>query len=74
MKRWGYVKGDVNYKKIAEQVYTAASTRETMKAMSLKPPAHNSVTHTFALGKTRLFDPEQPEAYLKSFAIRKASA
>jgi nitrate/nitrite transport system substrate-binding protein len=74
MKRWGYVKGDVDYKKLAEQVYTAAETREAMKAMGLKPPTQNSITHTFALGKTRLFDPERPEAYLKSFAIRKAGS
>jgi nitrate/nitrite transport system substrate-binding protein len=74
MKRWGYVKGDVDYKKIAEQVYTATETREAMKAMGLKPPSQNSITHTFALGKTRLFDPERPEAYLKSFAIRKAGS
>ncbi|HSF07023.1 MAG TPA: CmpA/NrtA family ABC transporter substrate-binding protein [Methylomirabilota bacterium] len=74
MKRWGYVKGDVDYKKVAEQVYTATGTREAMRAMGLKAPAQSSVTHAFALGKTRLFDPERPEEYLKSFTIRKATA
>ena len=73
MKRWGYVKDDVDYKTIAERVYTATETREAMKAMGLKPPAQNSISHAFALGKTRLFDPAQPEAYLKSFAIRKVT-
>ena len=74
MKRWGYLKGDVEYQKIAEQVYTATGTREAMKAMGLKPPAQNSMPHAFALGKTRTFDPARPEEYLKAFAIRKADA
>jgi hypothetical protein len=43
-----------------------------MKALGHKPPAQNSVKHTFALGKTRVFDPDRPEEYVKSFAIRKA--
>ncbi len=72
MKRWGYVKGDVDYRKVAEQVYTATGTREAMKAMGLKPPAQNSTKHSFALGKTRVFDPDKPDDYLKSFPIRKA--
>jgi nitrate/nitrite transport system substrate-binding protein len=72
MKRWGYVKGDVDYRKIAEQVYTATATRETMKALGQKAPAQNAVKHTFALGRTLLFDADKPEDYLKSFAIRKA--
>jgi nitrate/nitrite transport system substrate-binding protein len=72
MKRWGYLKGDVDYRKVAEQVYAATGTREAMKAMGLKPPAQNSTRHSFALGKTRVFDPDKPEDYLKSFPIRKA--
>ena len=71
MKRWGYVKGDVDYKKIAEQVYLAAGCREVMKALNYKAPAQNSTKHTFAMGATRVFDPDKPEEYIRSFPIRK---
>ncbi|TAL10861.1 MAG: nitrate ABC transporter substrate-binding protein [Nitrospirae bacterium] len=69
MKRWGYVKGDVNYKKIAEEVYLTSSCREVMQAMGHKPPKDNLKKHKFADGK--VFDPEKPEEYIKSFAIRR---
>ena len=72
MKRWGYIKGDVDYKKIAEQVYLASGCRDVMKALGYKAPAQNSTRHTFVLGKTKVFDPDKPEEYVKSFAIRKA--
>ncbi len=71
MKRWGYLKGDVDYRKIAAEVYTAAGTRETMKALGFKAPGENAIKHTFALGKTRVFDPDRAEEYVKSFPIRK---
>jgi nitrate/nitrite transport system substrate-binding protein len=71
MKRWGYIKEDVDYKKIAEQVYLAADCREVMKTLGYKPPAQNATKHTFLVGKTKLFDPEKPEDYVKSFAIRR---
>ena len=72
MKRWGYVKGDVNYKKVAEEVFLATGTREAMKALGYKAPDANSVKHEFAHGRTKLFDPDKPEDYLKTFAIRRA--
>ena len=69
MKRWGYIKGDVNYKKIAEEVYLTSSCREVMEAMGQKPPKENLKKHVFYDGK--VFDPEKPEDYLKTFAIRR---
>jgi nitrate/nitrite transport system substrate-binding protein len=72
MKRWGYVKGDIEYKKVSAEVYTAMGTRETMKALGLQAPAQNSIKHAFALGKNKVFDPDKPEEYVKSFPIRKA--
>jgi nitrate/nitrite transport system substrate-binding protein len=69
MKRWGYIKGDVNYKKIAEEVYLTASCREVMQSMGHKPPTENSKKHRFADGK--VFDPDKPEEYINSFAIRR---
>jgi len=69
MKRWGYIKGDVNYRKIAEEVYLTSSCREVMQAMGHKAPKDNMKTHRFADGK--VFDPERPEDYVNSFAIRR---
>ena len=71
MKRWGYIKGDVNYQKIAEEVYLASECREVMKSMGYKAPAQSTTKHNFLLGKTKVFDPAKPEEYIKSFAIRR---
>jgi nitrate/nitrite transport system substrate-binding protein len=72
MKRWGYLKTDVNYRKIAEEVFLAAGCREAMRTLGQKAPDSNTVKHAFTLGKTRIFDPDKPEEYLKSFAISRA--
>ena len=37
MKRWGYIKGDVNYKAIAEEVYLATDAQKLMAEMALEP-------------------------------------
>jgi nitrate/nitrite transport system substrate-binding protein len=69
MKRWGQIKGDVDYKAVAEQVYLATDTGKVMKEMGLAPPvtAYKSFT---VMGK--VFDPGKPDDYVKSFAIRRA--
>jgi nitrate/nitrite transport system substrate-binding protein len=70
MKRWGQIKGDVDYKAVAEQVYLATDTKKLMAEMGLTPPA--SAYKSFAvMGKN--FDPAKPEDYVASFKIRKAS-
>jgi nitrate/nitrite transport system substrate-binding protein len=71
MKRWGYLKSDVDYKKVAADVFLATGTREAMRAVRQKAPESNSVKHTFALGKTRVFDPDRPDEYLKSFSMKR---
>ena len=38
MKRWGYVKGDVNYKQIAEQVFLLTDAKKRMKELDQKVP------------------------------------
>ncbi|MDB5632819.1 MAG: nrtA, partial [Tardiphaga sp.] len=70
MQRWGQIKGDVDYKGVAEQVYLAADTGKVMKEMGLTPPA-TSYKSFQVMGKT--FDPEKPAEYLASFKIRKAT-
>ena len=69
MKRWGQIKGEVDYKAIAAQVYLTTDAARLMKELGLTPP--ETSTKTFSvMGK--LFDPDKPEAYLQSFAIRRA--
>jgi nitrate/nitrite transport system substrate-binding protein len=68
MKRWGYVKGDIDYKKIAEEVYLTADCGKVMKDLGLTPPDTTYRNHTI-MGKT--FDPAKPEAYVDSFAIKR---
>src|SRR6267378_414460 len=70
MKRWGQIKGDVDYKAVAEQVYLATDTGKVMKEMGLTPPT-TSYKSFSVMGKT--FDPTKPDDYLASFKIRKAS-
>ncbi len=70
MKRWGYIKGDVNYKQVAEQVFRAADCGKLMKELGYTPPATTYTKHTI-MGK--VFDPTKPEAYVKSFKISKKS-
>jgi nitrate/nitrite transport system substrate-binding protein len=71
MKRWGYLKADVSYRKVAEEVFLATGCRDAMRVLGQKPPEVNAIKHAFALGKTRVFDPDKPDDYLKSFAIRR---
>ena len=68
MKRWGQLKGDVDYQKIAKEVFLATDAAKVMKEMGLTPPA--ATTKTFSvMGKP--FDPAKAEDYAKSFAIKR---
>ena len=68
MKRWGQVKGDVDYRGVAEQVFLATDTGKVMTEMGLAPPprAYKSFV---VMGKT--FDPAKPDEYVGSFAIKR---
>jgi len=69
MKRWGQLKGDVDYAGVAKQVFLATDTTRLMKEVGLTPPT--ATTKSFSvMGKT--FDPAKPEDYIKSFAIKRA--
>ena len=70
MKRWGYVKGDVNYKQIAEQVFLATDARKRMADLGQKAPA-SAYAKFKVMGKE--FDPAKPDAYVASFALKKAT-
>jgi nitrate/nitrite transport system substrate-binding protein len=68
MKRWGQIKGDVDYKAVAEQVYLATDTAKFMKEVGLAPPTAGSKSFK-VMGKE--FDPAKPDDYLRSFAIKR---
>jgi nitrate/nitrite transport system substrate-binding protein len=69
MKRWGYVKGDVDYKAIAEKVFLLTDAKKTMRALGQTPPEGTSPKFTI-MGK--VFDPSKPDDYVKSFAVARA--
>ena len=68
MKRWGYVKGDVNYKQIAEQVFLVTEAKKYMAQLDMKAPA-SSYAKFKVMGKE--FDPQKPDEYLRSFTIKR---
>jgi nitrate/nitrite transport system substrate-binding protein len=70
MKRWGYIKGDVDYRQIAEKVFMVTDARKHMAEVEMKAPAR-SYARFKVMGKE--FDPAKPDAYLASFAIKKAA-
>ena len=66
MKRWGQIKGDVDYAGIARQVYLSTDAARLMQEAGMTPPTAKNIT---VMG--RAFDPAAPEDYVKSFAIRR---
>jgi nitrate/nitrite transport system substrate-binding protein len=69
MKRWGQIKGDIDYQKIAQEVFLATDAAKLMSQAGLTPPS--ATTKSFSvMGKT--FDPSKPEAYLNSFKIKRS--
>ena len=68
MKRWGYVKGDVDYKGIAEQVFLLTDAKKQMKTLDEKVP-EGAYRKYKVMGKE--FDPAKAAEYAASFAIRK---
>ena len=69
MKRWGQIKGDVDYAKVAQQVFLATDAAKVMKEMGLTPPTTTSKTFS-VMGKA--FDPAKPAEYVESFAIKRS--
>jgi nitrate/nitrite transport system substrate-binding protein len=68
MKRWGQLKGEVDYQAVANQIYLATDAKKLMKEMGLAVP--EATTKTFSvMGKA--FDPAKPAEYLASFAIKR---
>jgi nitrate/nitrite transport system substrate-binding protein len=70
MKRWGYLKGDVNYNQIAEKVFLITDARKHMKDLGMPFTAGPGYAKHKIMGKE--FDPAKAAAYADSFAIKKA--
>ncbi len=70
MKRWGYLKGDVNYKQVAEKVFLITDAKKHMKELG-QPVPDGAYKKFKVMGKE--FDAAKPDDYLKSFAISKAA-
>ena len=68
MKRWGQLKANVDYAKVAQEVFLATDATRLMKEVGLAPPAQ---TTKKLMVMKKEFDPAQPEAYLASFAIKR---
>jgi nitrate/nitrite transport system substrate-binding protein len=68
MKRWGQVKGNIDYAKVAREVFLATDAAKIMKEAGMKAPATSSKKFS-VMGKE--FDPAKPDAYIESFAIKR---
>lgn len=71
MKRWGYVKGDINYRQIAEKVFLLTDAKKYMAQAGFRPP-EGAYRKFKVMGKE--FDPAKPDEYVRSFAISRAPA
>jgi nitrate/nitrite transport system substrate-binding protein len=70
MKRWGYIKGDVDYKGLTEKVFLLTDAKMHMKELGMPVPqgANKPIT---VMGK--VFDVAKPDAYADSFAIKRSA-
>jgi nitrate/nitrite transport system substrate-binding protein len=68
MKRWGQIKGDIDYQKIAQEVFLATDAAKLMSQAGLTPPTTTSKSFS-VMGK--VFDPSKPEQYIQSFKIKR---
>ncbi|MCF8204885.1 MAG: ABC transporter substrate-binding protein [Methylotenera sp.] len=71
MKRWGYLKGDVDYKAVAEKVFLLTDAKKQMKALDLAVPEDRAGGYPKFSVMGKAFDPAKPQAYLDSFAIKR---
>jgi nitrate/nitrite transport system substrate-binding protein len=68
MRRWGYLKEDIDFKKVAEQVYLASDCGKLMKELGYSAPAESYREHVI-MGKP--FVANKAREYLDSFPIKR---
>ncbi len=71
MQRWGYLKGEPNYRQVAEKVFLLTEAKKHMKELDMPVP-EGAYKKFKVMGKE--FDPAKPAEYLQSFAIRRQAA
>lgn len=72
MKRWGYLKANVNYQDIAKQIFLMTDAEKQMKQLGVfHPKEYQSSKKIIVMGK--VFTPTQPDAYINSFKIRRTA-
>jgi nitrate/nitrite transport system substrate-binding protein len=71
MQRWGYIKGEVNYRQIAEQVFLITDAKRHMKALG-QPVPEGNLRKFKVMG--REFDPAKAAEYARSFPINRRAA
>lgn len=66
MQRWGQVQGDVDYQKVAQDVFLATDARRAMEqaGLAVAEPGSKKI---IVMGK--VFDASKPKEYLDSFTI-----
>jgi nitrate/nitrite transport system substrate-binding protein len=69
LKRWGYLKQEIDFRQVAEKVFLATDARRRMAELGIEAPKENYARHTI-MGK--VFDPAKPDAYLASFPIKRS--
>lgn len=73
MKRWGYIKGDVNYQQIAQQVFLLTDAQKQMAALGMTEgtsAGKNGNRPITVMGK--VYDASAPQRYVDGFAIKRA--
>ena len=68
MQRWGQIKGEVDYQKVAREVFLATDATRAMTQAGLIAPVAGS-KKIVVMGK--VFDASKPKEYLDSFAIKR---
>ena len=68
MQRWGQIKGEVDYQKVAREVFLATDATRAMTQAGLIAPVAGS-KKIVVMGK--VFDASKPREYLDSFAIKR---
>jgi len=68
MQRWGQIKGEVDYQKVAREVFLATDATRAMTQAGLIAPVAGS-KKIVVMGK--MFDASKPKEYLDSFAIKR---
>jgi nitrate/nitrite transport system substrate-binding protein len=73
MKRWGYVKGALDYRALSEQVFLLTDARKAMRQLGQPvPDGASSSGYRPITVMGRVFDATRPDDYVNSFSIRRA--